>query len=285
MLTPAQRHVLVYLTGHSGELLRYATISLQTGYSVETVRTIFKRFKKLGVLTSQYGNKGSIKGIRFSLDKNVFTRTEPVDHPLNLPVNLPVDHPQSNFTAGQTTQSPTQSTTQEVGNVLIDRIKNLSISLAVMETSWPTLTRTGFGLEQVRQIVDTLTSLGKPVDRLVVGLDHIEFELVHGQLVDKEGQPVADPCCWAFRALAQNGYYRRPKGYVSPEEQALLDQEEEAKALLEAHRKAEQSQFEAWQAGLSPEELAEHLRAHPGGPKEAWLKHVWKEKGGKEGPG
>ena len=30
-----------------------------------------------------------------------------------------------------------------------------------------------------------------------------------------------------------------------------------------------------------PEEMADCLRDHPGGPKEAWLKHIWKEKGGK----
>ena len=77
----------------------------------------------------------------------------------------------------------------------------------------------------------------------------------HGQLVDKDGQPVADPGPWAFRALAQNGYYRRPKGYVSPEEQILLDQEE-VRALLAAWKKAEQAQFEVWRDGLSPEELA-----------------------------
>jgi len=276
MLTPAQRQVLAYLAGHGGEITRYAAISAETGLSVGTIQTIFKRLKKLGLMTSQYSSRGTIKGMRFSLDRRVFERTDPVDYPKA----YPVDYPLTSLPSRLPTQSPTQSPTQTSGNVLIDREKNLSISLAVLQTTWPTLAKTGFGLEQLRQIVENLTALAKPTDRILQGLDHIEFELTHGELVDKEGQPVADPCSWTFRSLAQNGYYRRPKGYVSSEEQALLDQEAEAQAVLLARKKAEQARFEAWQAGLSPEELEEFLRDHPGGPKEAWLKHVWKENGG-----
>jgi len=112
-----------------------------------------------------------------------------------------------------------------------------------------------------------LTALGKPTDRLVQGMDHIEFELEHGQLVDKGGQVVADPCSWAFRALAQNGYYRRPKGYVSAEEQALRDAEQEARALLDARQKAEQAQFEAWRDGLGEEAWPRPCGARPAGPR------------------
>jgi hypothetical protein len=96
--------------------------------------------------------------------------------------------------------------------------------------------------------------------------------------VDKGGQTVADPCSWAFRALAQNGYYRRPKGYVSPEEQAILDAEQEARALLVARQKAEQAQFEAWRDSLSEEALRQAMQGSPGGPKDAWLKRIWKER-------
>lgn len=111
--------------------------------------------------------------------------------------------------------------------------------------------------------------------RLGIGSYRVRI-VTHGQLVDKDGQPVADPGPWAFRALAQNGYYRRPKGYVSPEEQILLDQEE-VRALLAAWKKAEQAQFEVWRDGLSPEELARAMASYPGGPKDTWLRRVWQE--------
>ena len=123
------------------------------------------------------------------------------------------------------------------------------------------------------------------MDRLVQALDHIEYELANDQLRDKDGQIVADPCSWAFRALAQNGYYRRPKGYVSAEEQAARDAEEEARAVITARQKAEHAQFTAWREGLSASALAAALVGYPGGPKDAWLKQVWKNTRAAENPG
>ena len=55
----------------------------------------------------------------------------------------------------------------------IDR-KNLSISLSTLQTSWPTLARAGFGLEQIEQIHAALAQFGKSPDRIVQGLDHAE---------------------------------------------------------------------------------------------------------------
>ena len=100
--------------------------------------------------------------------------------------------------------------------------------------TWPHLVRAGFGADQMEQIVDNLDQLGKPTDRIVAGLDHAEWELENGKMLDKAGQPVADPCSWVFTALARTGYYRRPKGYISPEEQAAKDAEAEAKAVVAA---------------------------------------------------
>ena len=144
--------------------------------------------------------------------------------------------------------------------------------------TWPHLVQAGFGAAQMEQNVDNLDQLGQPTDRIVAGLDHAEWELENGKMLDKDGQPVADPCSWVFTALARTGYYRRPKGYVSPEEQAAKDAEAEAKAVVAARQAAEQAQFEAWRDGLSPDELANALRGHPGGPKDAWLKKIWRDR-------
>ena len=144
--------------------------------------------------------------------------------------------------------------------------------------TWPNLARAGFGCEQLDQITAALAELGKPMDKIVQSLDHAEWELERGQMLDKDGQPVSDPCSWVFTALARTGYYRRPKGYVSPEEQAAKDVEAEAKAVIAARQAAEQAQFEAWRDGLSPEELTAALRGHPGGPKDAWMKKIWRDR-------
>jgi len=272
MLTTSQRRVLSYLTKHSGEIVRYAAIAAATDLPAGTVQTIFKRFKALGLLRSRYGSRGVIKGMHVSLDRKVFAAD---------PQAAPLTHPKDDPLTNQPSHPATQPPIQNVPQVVIDREKNLSVSRSVLETTWPALAQTGFGLEQLARIVDNLAALGKPVDRLLQGLDHIEFALTHGRLVDKDGQPVADPCSWAFRALAQNGYYRRPNGFVSLEEQALRDAEAEARSLAAARQRAETARFEAWKAGLSPEELEKYLYGHPDGPTDVWLRRVWKDGGGR----
>jgi len=160
----------------------------------------------------------------------------------------------------------------------IDRLKTLSISAETIGLTWPSLARAGFGPEQYEQILANLAAVGKPTDRVTQGLDHIEYELASGQLTDKTGQPVADPCSWAFRALAQNGYYRRPKGYVSPEEQAERDAAAEAQALAQSREQAREARFQAWAKGLSAADRQSALEGKQG-PEEAWLKNVWRQRG------
>jgi len=144
--------------------------------------------------------------------------------------------------------------------------------------TWPNLATTGFGSHQIEQILQALTELGKPADKIVQSLDHAEWELENGRMFDKGGAPVASPCSWVFRSLAKTGYYRKPKGYVSPEEQALIDTEETAKTLLTIRQRAEQAQFEAWRAGLTPQDLEAAMVGFVGGPKEQWLKAHWIKK-------
>lgn len=159
-----------------------------------------------------------------------------------------------------------------------DREEDLSISHEALETSWPTLARAGFGLNQIEQIHAALAQLGKSPDRIVQGLDHAEWELAEGKMLDKQGQPVADPCAWVYRSLASQGYYRRPAGYVSAEEQAERDAIEEAKALTRTRENARQERFRAWLQSLSGEEK-ENVLAGRIGPEEAWLKKEWAKRG------
>ena len=136
------------------------------------------------------------------------------------------------------------------------------------------MARAGFGLAQLEQIHDALAQLGKSADRIIQGLDHAEWELAEGKMLDKTGQPVADPCAWVFRSLASQGYYRRPAGYVSAEEQAELDAANEAKALAQSREQARLARFRAWEQGLSREAREKALEGRRG-PEEAWLKNFW----------
>lgn len=71
---------------------------------------------------------------------------------------------------------------------------------------------------------------------------------------DKNGEPVANPLNWVFSSLARTGYYRRPQGYISLQEQAEIDAAKEYERLKKAREIHKKSAFEAWRSGLSPEE-------------------------------
>jgi hypothetical protein len=269
--TTAQKTVLAYFARYGSHVSNYDKIIAETGLPLATVRRTVNKFVSLGILTKSVWRSGSVRGLQFT-----FRGTTEQDNRA----------PQLSRTTEQDNRAPQLSRTTEQDNqagqpsaslLKIDR-KNLSISLETLTTCWPTLVKAGFGLDQLRQIERTLLDQGKDTSRVFQGLDHAECELERGQMLDRDNQPVADPCSWVFAALARTGYYRRPRGYVSPEEQAAKDAETEARAVIAARQAAEQAQFEAWRDGLSAEELSAVMRGHPGGSKEAWLKKRWRER-------
>ena len=275
--TSGQKLVLKYFERHGSHVANYDVIAAQTRLPYRTVRRGIDKLVSLGWLTKQPWYQGSSRGLKFEFHPHIGQNkwTSKTDR----------TNGQDEWT-GQTDRMNGQGKrTRQTDKILasykeeIDR-KNLSISLSTerVALTWPNLARTGFGREQLDQIAAALTELGKPTDKIVQSLDHAEWELERDQMLDKDGQPVADSCSWVFTALARTGYYRRPKGYVSPEEQAAKDAEAEAKAVVAARQAAEQAQFEAWRDGLSPDELADALRGHPGGPKDAWLKRIWRDR-------
>lgn len=119
---------------------------------------------------------------------------------------------------------------------------------------WPNLAKIGFGTCQVRQILARLFQVGMGAENLAQGLTHAEWELEQGAMRDKNGEPVSHPLNWVFSSLARTGYYRRPQGYVSPQEQAERDAASEEERLKNAREERKNSAFEAWRSGLSPEE-------------------------------
>jgi hypothetical protein len=241
-----------------------------------SVKRYFAEFADLGFFRKETYRHGICQGVRLFLVRSrcqAFKQCDPTHDPTVGPTikKDPTHDP---------TVDPKKAPTHDPTLHNVDRkIENLSLSLSSerIALTWPNLFRSGFGPDQLAQISQALTELGKPADKIMQSLDHAEWELEQGQMTDKDGQPVADPCSWVFRSLARTGYYRRPKGYVSSEEQAAKDAEAEAKAVTAAKQAAEQAQFEAWRDGLSPEKFAEAMRGHPGGPKDAWLKSMWKK--------
>ena len=274
--TSAQKVVLEYFERHGSHIANYDVITAETSIPYRTVRRGIDKLVSLGWLEKQPWYQGSSRGLKFEFSPPTGQdkRTGQTDRISGQDKRTG----QTDRTNGQDKRTGQTDRMPPPYKEKIDR-EDLSISLSAerIAMTWPNLTRTGFGREQLDQITAALAELGKPTDKIVQSLDHAEWELERGQMLDKDDQPVADPCSWVFTALARTGYYRRPKGYVSPEEQAAKDAEAEAKAVVAARQAAEQAQFEAWRDGLSPDEMSDALRGHPGGPKDAWLKKIWRD--------
>ena len=151
-----------------------------------------------------------------------------------------------------------------------------------MAFHWPELVRMGFGTKQVDQIVSRLRQMNKDPAGVLQGLTHAEWELAHGCMRDRHGNEVSSPQNWVFKILATQGYYPRPKGYVSPEEQAEKDALEESRRLEEISKKRVEEARATWFEGLSMEDRqgifgADHKLCTPNHPKVRvyFKQHVW----------
>lgn len=119
---------------------------------------------------------------------------------------------------------------------------------------WPELARAGFGTAQIRQIIQRREQVGEDVRHVMQGLTFAEWELARQCMKDAKDKAVEAPVNWVFRILASQGYYPRPSGYISPDEQAERDQEEIIKREQEARETRFVVEAEAWAAALSVDE-------------------------------
>ncbi len=121
---------------------------------------------------------------------------------------------------------------------------------------WPKLAGFGFGTDQIRQIIQRLEQKGHdtPLSNILPGLNHAEWELERRLMKDAEGKTIGLPANWVFSILAKQGYYPRPSGYVSPQEQAELDAVEERKRVIAAKEERYQAECAVWIAELSEDE-------------------------------
>jgi hypothetical protein len=223
-------------------------------------RGAMERMFKRGFLVRNRAASGRAQGNRYGFS------ADPCPHILPCGIAMDTGMESGMESAAQSGKNAAPSILQEK----TDR-KNLSISSGEDEKQkvirrlealteediafhWPELARQGFGTDQIRQIIGRLAQQGKGLERITQGLTHAEWELAAGKMRDKDGNLVTSPVSWTFAILARQGYYPRPKGYISPEEQAERDAALECsqrKAAIEARQTAA---LEAWAAELSPEE-------------------------------
>ena len=269
--------------------------SVTSGYGLAAtegmVRGALERLFPRGFLVRTRAARGRAQGNRY-----VFA-SEPC------PYISSYDH---NMESGMepNTEPATQSGENAAPSILKEKIdkENLSISsedagscIAVRKLEalteddiayhWPTLAKAGFGTCQIRQIIERLAQVDIGAEKVLQGLTHAEWELATGTMRDKSGQQITNPMHWVFFILAKQGYYRRPEGYVSSQEQAELDAAMEEKKIAEAREARKKTAFDAWVSELSSEERS-FIITPPGSrnwmPEDTALRlhfkaHVWPE--------
>jgi hypothetical protein len=256
----------------------YNDLHAMTAIPKTTIRDALRLFERKGlILKNKYVSSDGFQGLHIKL-----RHTIPTHHP-DTPsrVSRSTDESSSKidrFYLSSGRGGSTEGGVQEGGFQSDSSAEKLtSLSNADIQFHWPCLAGTGFGVHQIQQIVERLQKVEKPLTYIFQSLDHIEFELENGQLQDRNGSSVQDPCSYAFNALAKHGYYRRPHGYISSQEQAEEDARLEAEQLRKAREKKEEEEFQAWKQSLSEEEYRELIKDKKG-PEEKWLKHKWREK-------
>lgn len=251
------------------------------------VRGAIERLARYSLLVRERAARGQLKGNRYAFKNDPC----PYIHPL--PASME-----------PSTQAGAESGAQSAGNAApsileeTDRKKNLSISSGESEARtalrllealteediafhWPMLARQGFGTDKIRQILGRLAQVNIGPEKVMQGLTHAEWDLAAGRMHDKSGNPISSPVSWVFKILAHQGYYPRPEGYRSPQEQAELDAAEELKRHTAAYEARQIAEADAWMARLTPGERSAILgpRNSPVQmPEEVLLRRHFREK-------
>lgn len=163
----------------------------------------------------------------------------------------------------------------------------LSISTDDFQILWPNLHSERFGPDQIRQIVEHRLSFGETVLDIENSLYAVEFHLEK----DIFPQTKKGICNYVFGTLKSKGSFKRPAGFMTPNEQALANakkekavikelQSVEVKKAKDAEQAALNERFESWLEEVSTEELNAidtkcPMATSTDESKRAWRKTYW----------
>ena len=286
------RHVLANRARFDREFTPWSRVVQDTGLSLIGVKRITQDLSRRGIIRVEFdqlrrrGNRvyvlqefvQALNALDRLQGHSEPTRQQSKSEPTDTTYNT---NTEPTDTTNTTALTPLQRDRKEEvflsEDVAGERLLALGEDLARLH--WPNLYAVGFGVDQIRQVVESLRAVGKETGRLVESLDHADFELRErqGSLLDGQGQVVGKPAGYVFNALCRGGYYRRPEGYVSAAEQAERDAAEEARKVEAARKEREDLEFKAWLGGLTPEERQAILQQGFAGPEEYKLKAAWRK--------
>ncbi|GAB6178666.1 hypothetical protein JCM16814_35580 [Desulfobaculum senezii] len=310
--------LLIAISKEKGDSIITVTLSaiakhFATNY--DYIRHSITALEKKGVLTKLQSTKRS--GIQIRLDKSLcaeFMKTisaDPVPGFIsgNIPDRTPDTHPDSvkqvdtghktGHLTGQGDRPPKSPLLVSKKETYLQREEpeeaesehedatTWGMSSETIAAAWPHLAKAGWTRNQMRQLRQVFEGRGIDFAPLRQALNHAEWELAtKGQLSDKSGTTVANPVAWLFGALKKTGYYARPDGYESPQEQYAREQAEEAQRIAKYRKAAEQREKQdatdaamQWYRQLPEKEQENILKRQPGGgttPQEPWILREYK---------
>lgn len=296
-------HVLKHRGRFDREFVSWAQVSRETGLSLSAIKRLTKDLSERGIIRVEFDHLQR-KGSRvYLIEDYAKSLTGLFKHGHNCGTTARNDMTELTEPTWKKWYEPTVLTRPTAPTPIEDKkIKNLNLSkteeaqrlLAFTDEQikfqFPNLNKICFGVDQLRQIILKLEATGKSPDKLQLALEHANFEWGRSQpisLTDSNGKPILKPLDYVFSTLARTGYYRRPEGYISPEEQAELDQEAELRALANVRERVEQAKFEGWLAKLTDKERERIFESRPGyrtgratgsalsAAELAWLRTFW----------
>ncbi len=269
-LNDNQTAVLKYIIVNCGKILSYKQIASELQIAEGTVRGNIAKLSQAGFITHHPVKSGKIQGNAFGLNESlccIFSAKH------EIAFHFPVDEDPSALTDPATASA----TSPQIDRSLLT-IKNNLLALTQQDLSlrFPKLAEFNLSPKQIKQFVDTLEKHGFPLDDLLQSLDYLNWELEQGPIRDKAGDTVESPLGYLFNAIRSTGYYRRPKGFISPDEQKAYDLELAGRAVLEAYKKAADVYFQIWLSSLAPSERKEIL-LRKRGPEMPFLRYYWEQ--------
>ncbi|WP_031480054.1 helix-turn-helix domain-containing protein [Maridesulfovibrio frigidus] len=163
----------------------------------------------------------------------------------------------------------------------------LSISRDDFQVLWPSLHNKRFGPDQIRQIVEHRLSFGETILDIEESLHAAHWELENETFPETR----KGVCNYLFATLKSKGTWRRPVGFLTPNEQALANAKKADKTRTELKNietqkieKAEQDlqnhDFENWLNSLDNSEIESidskcHLNLNSDTAKRGWRKTYW----------
>ncbi|WBF66052.1 hypothetical protein LN040_09935 [Desulfovibrio subterraneus] len=252
-----QAIVLKHLETKVGTLVSFEDVArmirTSTGYPAtrDAIRGAMERLKNKGQLRYARARQGMLQGVRIT--QSSLPCRSAAGGGLAMTYAMPCP-PHS------AVQSPASIEERQNTISLSCEDRLLAITQKDYEIQFPELAKSGFGESQMRQIVQKRLRQGESLEHVLQGLRYAEWELHAGNMRDKRGETVASPCSFVFTSLIGQGHYRKPEGYISPEEAAERDRIAEAEQLRKVRRERFDAEFEAWRLGLSREELESILK-------------------------